>query len=193
MLDAKHLPLVLPEVDEYLPTETGEPPLGRAKNWAWDTVNEKIVSNDLIDHQTIFPLELNTMPGWAGSSWYFLRYMDATNSDEFVSKDALNYWKEVDLYIGGSEHATGHLLYARFWQKFLYDREWVPTKEFAKTHQSRNDFGNERLCVSNQRKQSIRFFQPKRSIRNHANFRGYQFAQRRDRRIGFGEIQSLAR
>src|SRR5690625_7388967 len=72
------------------------------------------------------------MPGWAGSSWYFLRYMDATNSDEFVSKDALNYWKEVDLYIGGSEHATGHLLYARFWQKFLYDREWVPTKEFAK-------------------------------------------------------------
>lgn len=132
MLDAKHLPLVLPEVDEYLPTETGEPPLGRAKNWAWDTVNEKIVSNDLIDHQTIFPLELNTMPGWAGSSWYFLRYMDATNSDEFVSKDALNYWKEVDLYIGGSEHATGHLLYARFWQKFLYDREWVPTKEFAK-------------------------------------------------------------
>ncbi len=132
MLDAKHLPLVLPEVDEYLPTETGEPPLGRAKNWAWDTVNEKIVSNDLIDHQTIFPLELNTMPGWAGSSWYFLRYMDAKNSDEFVSKDALNYWKEVDLYIGGSEHATGHLLYARFWQKFLYDREWVPTKEFAK-------------------------------------------------------------
>src|SRR5690625_7264079 len=117
MLDAKHLPLVLPEVDEYLPTETGEPPLGRAKNWAWDTVNEKIVSNDLIDHQTIFPLELNTMQGWAGSSWYFLRYMDATNSDELVSIDDLNYWKEVDLYIGGSEHATGHLLYARYWQK----------------------------------------------------------------------------
>lgn len=132
MLGTKHLPLILPEVDEYLPTETGEPPLGRAENWAWDTINEKIVNNELIDNRSVFPLELNTMPGWAGSSWYFLRYMDANNDKEFVAKEALDYWKEVDLYIGGSEHATGHLLYARFWQKFLYDRNWVPTKEFAK-------------------------------------------------------------
>lgn len=132
MLDEKHLPLVLPEVDEYLPTETGEPPLGRAKDWAWDTVNEKIVNVDLIDEKTIFPLELNTMPGWAGSSWYFLRYMDANNENEFVSKEALDYWQDVDLYIGGSEHATGHLLYSRFWQKFLFDMGLVPTEEFAK-------------------------------------------------------------
>lgn len=132
MLEEKHLPLVLPEVDEYLPTETGEPPLGRAKDWAWDTVNEKIVSVDQINDETIFPLELNTMPGWAGSSWYFLRYMDAHNANEFASQDALNYWQEVDLYMGGSEHATGHLLYARFWQKFLFDKGLVPTPEFAK-------------------------------------------------------------
>jgi leucyl-tRNA synthetase len=131
MIGAAHLPLILPEVDEYLPTETGEPPLGRAKKWAWDTQKNEIVSNDLIDNQTIFPLELNTMPGWAGSSWYFLRYMNPHNPEEFASKEALNYWKEVDLYMGGSEHATGHLLYARFWQKFLFDRGWVPTDEFA--------------------------------------------------------------
>lgn len=132
MIDAAHLPLVLPEVDEYLPTETGEPPLGRAKKWAWDTVRNQVVSNELIDHQTVFPLELNTMPGWAGSSWYFLRYMDPNNEQEFASQEAIDYWKEVDLYIGGSEHATGHLLYARFWQKFLYDKGLVPTREFAK-------------------------------------------------------------
>ncbi|MGB3454338.1 MAG: leucine--tRNA ligase [Moheibacter sp.] len=132
MLDEKHLPLLLPEVDEYLPTEAGDPPLGRAKNWAWDTKSEKVVSNELIDHQTIFPLELNTMPGWAGSSWYFLRYMDAENKNEFVSREALDYWKEVDLYLGGSEHATGHLLYSRFWQKFLFDQKLVPTDEYAK-------------------------------------------------------------
>lgn len=132
MLEEKHLPLVLPEVDEYLPTETGEPPLGRAKNWAWDTVNEEIVSMDLIDQKTIFPLELNTMPGWAGSSWYFLRYMDANNEKEFASKEAMEYWQQVDLYMGGSEHATGHLLYARFWQKFMFDRGWAPNEEFAK-------------------------------------------------------------
>lgn len=132
MLEEKHLPLVLPEVDEYLPTENGEPPLGRAKNWAWDTVNEEIVSTDLIDQKTIFPLELNTMPGWAGSSWYFLRYMDANNEKEFASKEAMEYWQQVDLYMGGSEHATGHLLYARFWQKFMFDRGWAPNEEFAK-------------------------------------------------------------
>ena len=132
MLEEKHLPLVLPEVDEYLPTENGEPPLGRAKNWAWDTVNEEVVSTDLIDQKTIFPLELNTMPGWAGSSWYFLRYMDANNEKEFASKEAMEYWQQVDLYMGGSEHATGHLLYARFWQKFMFDRGWAPNEEFAK-------------------------------------------------------------
>lgn len=132
MLDVKHLPLVLPEVDEYLPTETGEPPLGRAKNWAWDSQNEKIVNTELIDEKTIFPLELNTMPGWAGSSWYFLRYMDANNENEFASKGAMEYWQQVDLYMGGSEHATGHLLYARFWQKFMFDRGWAPNDEFAK-------------------------------------------------------------
>lgn len=132
MISAAHLPLVLPEVDEYLPTETGEPPLGRAKKWAWDTSKNEVVSNDLIDNETVFPLELNTMPGWAGSSWYFLRYMNPNNQEEFVSKEALDYWKEVDLYMGGSEHATGHLLYARFWQKFLFDRGWAPTDEFAK-------------------------------------------------------------
>lgn len=132
MLDEKYIPLLLPEVDEYLPTEAGDPPLGRAKDWAWDTKSGKVVSNELIDHQTVFPLELNTMPGWAGSSWYFLRYMDAENKNEFVSKEALDYWKDVDLYLGGSEHATGHLLYSRFWQKFLFDKKLVPTDEYAK-------------------------------------------------------------
>ncbi|NLN34256.1 MAG: leucine--tRNA ligase [Flavobacteriaceae bacterium] len=132
MIEEKHLPLVLPEVDEYLPTETGEPPLGRAKNWAWDTSKNEITSIDKIDGQTVFPLELNTMPGWAGSSWYFLRYMDAKNEEEFASKEAMAYWQNVDLYLGGSEHATGHLLYARFWQKFMFDRGLVPTDEFAK-------------------------------------------------------------
>ncbi len=132
MIDAKHLPIVLPEVEKYLPTEDGKPPLGNADVWAWDTTKNEVVSNDLINNETIFPLELNTMPGWAGSSWYFNRYMDAHNENEFASKEALDYWKEVDLYIGGSEHATGHLLYARFWQKFLFDRELVPVGEFAK-------------------------------------------------------------
>ena len=132
MIDAKHLPISLPEVEKYLPTEEGEPPLGRAEVWAWDTTLNTVVENSKIDHQTIFPLELNTMPGWAGSSWYFNRYMDAHNPSEFASADALNYWKEVDLYIGGSEHATGHLLYARFWQKFLFDLDVVPVDEFAK-------------------------------------------------------------
>ena len=132
MIDAKHLPIVLPEVEKYLPTEDGKPPLGNAEVWAWDTTTNSVVENDKINNETVFPLELNTMPGWAGSSWYFNRYMDSNNEGEFVSKEAVDYWKEVDLYIGGSEHATGHLLYARFWQKFLFDRGLVPVDEFAK-------------------------------------------------------------
>lgn len=132
MIALEHLPITLPEVEKYLPTETGDPPLGRAEVWAWDTQNNLVVSNSEINHKTVFPLELNTMPGWAGSSWYFNRYMDSKNSEEFASQKALNYWEQVDLYIGGSEHATGHLLYARFWQKFLYDRGYLPVDEFAK-------------------------------------------------------------
>ncbi|TCI93061.1 leucine--tRNA ligase [Tenacibaculum sp. M341] len=132
MIDAKHLPIVLPEVEKYLPTEDGKPPLGNADVWAWCTETNLVVSNEKINHTSVFPLELNTMPGWAGSSWYFNRYMDATNDGEFVSKEAVDYWKEVDLYIGGSEHATGHLLYARFWQKFLFDKGILPVDEFAK-------------------------------------------------------------
>ncbi|MDC8002210.1 class I tRNA ligase family protein [Aequorivita todarodis] len=124
------LPLRLPEVEKYLPTEEGEPPLGRADVWAWNTETKEVVGNDLIDHKTVFPLELNTMPGWAGSSWYFFRYMEDEKRDEvFASKEALNYWKNVDLYIGGSEHATGHLLYSRFWVKFMHDRGLVPVDE----------------------------------------------------------------
>jgi len=131
-LALKHLPLNLPEVEKYLPTPEGAPPLGNAKTWAWDTQNEQVVDNSRIDHQTVFPLELNTMPGWAGSSWYFYRYMDAQNTEAFVGKSAVDYWQEVDLYLGGSEHATGHLLYSRFWQKFLYDLGLLPVEEYAK-------------------------------------------------------------
>ncbi|PZD77747.1 leucine--tRNA ligase [Mesonia sp. K7] len=130
MIDEKHLPIQLPEVEKYLPTEEGEPPLGRADVWAWDTEKNEVVSNDLIDEERVFPLELNTMPGWAGSSWYFFRYMEDSIRDEvFASQEALDYWQNVDLYIGGSEHATGHLLYARFWTKFLKDRNLVPIEE----------------------------------------------------------------
>lgn len=129
MIDKKHLPIVLPEVEKYLPTEDGQPPLGNATVWAWDSVQCSVVSNQLIDNVTIFPLELNTMPGWAGSSWYWMRYMDAKNENDFASEDALKYWENVDLYIGGSEHATGHLLYSRFWNKFLKDRGFAPTEE----------------------------------------------------------------
>ena len=93
--------------------------MGNATHWAWDVEEEKVVDNKQINHETVFPLEMNTMPGWAGSSWYFYRYMDPHNATAFVSKEAADYWKEVDLYLGGSEHATGHLLYSRFWQKFL--------------------------------------------------------------------------
>ena len=130
MIDAAHLPIHLPEVEKYLPTEEGEPPLGRADVWAWDTKTHAVVSNDKIDHETVFPLELNTMPGWAGSSWYFFRYMEKALRDEaFASKEAMDYWQNVDLYIGGSEHATGHLLYSRFWVKFLKDRGFAPVEE----------------------------------------------------------------
>jgi leucyl-tRNA synthetase len=132
MIAAEHLPIVLPEVEKYLPTEDGKPPLGNATAWAWDSRAKKVVSNEKLKNKTVYPLELNTMPGWAGSSWYFNRYMDASNTGEFASKESLDYWKEVDLYIGGSEHATGHLLYARFWQKFLFDKGIVPVDEFAK-------------------------------------------------------------
>jgi len=132
MIDAKYLPIVLPEVEKYLPTEDGKPPLGNASVWSWDTKTNKIVSNDLMDNETVFQLELNTMPGWAGSSSYFNRYMDPHNTEEFVSKEAVEYWQDVDLYIGGSEHATGHLLYSRFWQKFLFDKGIVPVDEYAK-------------------------------------------------------------
>ena len=115
------LPLQLPEIDEYRPTETGEPPLGRAKMWAWDTKFDKVVSVDEIDNKSVFPLELNTMPGFAGSSAYYLRYMDPKNDKALVGNNADEYWRNVDLYVGGSEHATGHLIYSRFWNKFLYD------------------------------------------------------------------------
>ena len=141
MIDEKHLPLLLPEVDNYLPTEDGKPPLGNATVWAWDTKNNKVVSNELVtlsavggsqEDNGIYPLELNTMPGWAGSSQYFNRYMDPQNDEAIFSQEAINYWKDVDLYIGGSEHATGHLLYSRFWQKFMFDKGLVPTDEYAK-------------------------------------------------------------
>ena len=129
VIDKKYLPIALPEVEKYLPTEDGQPPLGNAPIWAWDTLNNKVVETKSIDNITVFPLELNTMPGWAGSSWYWMRYMDANNNEEFASKSALNYWQNVDLYIGGSEHATGHLLYSRFWNKFLKDKGFAPTEE----------------------------------------------------------------
>ncbi len=137
MIAPEHLPIELPEVEKYLPTETGEPPLGNATVWAWDTNTNKVVSNDLIEGarsgvKGVYPLELNTMPGWAGSSQYFNRYMDPNNQAAIFSPEVMNYWQDVDLYIGGSEHATGHLLYARFWQKFMFDRGFVPKDEFAK-------------------------------------------------------------
>lgn len=123
------LPLELPEVEKYLPTEDGDPPLGNAKTFAWDEVNQKVVDTNLIDNQTIFPLELSTMPGWAGSSWYFLRYMNPHNEEVFAKKELTDYWGQVDLYIGGSEHATGHLLYSRFWNMFMKDRGYINHEE----------------------------------------------------------------
>ena len=115
------LPLLLPEIETYKPTETGEPPLGRAKMWAWDVEKRQVVDKALVDNKTVFPLELNTMPGFAGSSAYYLRYMDPHNDTCLVGKDTDNYWQNVDLYVGGCEHATGHLIYSRFWNKFLFD------------------------------------------------------------------------
>ncbi|MBC8305442.1 MAG: leucine--tRNA ligase [Pelagibacterales bacterium] len=130
-LSLSELPLELPEVNNFLPTKNGDSPLGNSKKWAWDVKNKIVVENDLINGKDIFPLELNTMPGWAGSSWYFYRYMDSTNENSFASKDAINYWEGVDLYLGGSEHATGHLLYSRFYQKFLFDLNILPINEYA--------------------------------------------------------------
>ena len=121
MIPKECLPLELPEIDEYKPTETGEPPLGRAKKWAWDTKTDTVVDCSAIDNKSVFPIELNTMPGFAGSSAYYLRYMDPKNEKALVSHDADEYWRNVDLYVGGTEHATGHLIYSRFWNKFLYD------------------------------------------------------------------------
>ncbi len=139
MIDKKHLPLELPEVEKYLPTETGEPPLGNAKKWYWLQYGDdaKVVSKEEFEKSSPLgrqggALELNTMPGWAGSSQYFNRYMDPRNNEAIFSKEAIDYWQDVDLYIGGSEHATGHLLYSRFWQHFMFDRGYVPKAEYAK-------------------------------------------------------------
>ncbi len=121
MVPEECLPIQLPQVEKFLPTETGEPPLGNATEWAWDEANKKIVANSLIDNKTVFPIELYTMPGFAGSSAYYLRYMDPHNDKALISPEAAQYWQNVDLYVGGSEHATGHLIYSRFWNKFLYD------------------------------------------------------------------------
>ena len=121
MIPEDCLPVELPEITAYKPTEDGEPPLGRATRWAWDTVARKVVENSRIDQKTVFPIDLYTMPGFAGSSAYYLRYMDPHNDHELVSKDADEYWRHVDLYVGGTEHATGHLIYSRFWNKFLHD------------------------------------------------------------------------
>lgn len=121
MIPEECLPLELPEIDKYEPTESGEPPLGRAKVWAWNEAERKVVEKSLVDDKTVFPLELNTMPGFAGSSAYYLRYMDPNNDEALVGKKADEYWQNVDLYVGGTEHATGHLIYSRFWNKFLFD------------------------------------------------------------------------
>jgi leucyl-tRNA synthetase len=133
-VDEKDLPVILPEVDKYLPTEDGEPPLARAKNWKYRPHPRPLSEGEgsAASVEGSYPLETTTMPGWAGSSWYYLRYMDAHNEKEFASKDALNYWRDVDLYIGGAEHATGHLLYVRFWTKFLHDLGYISIKEPAR-------------------------------------------------------------
>jgi leucyl-tRNA synthetase len=121
MIPEECLPIELPEIKEYKPTETGEPPLGRAEKWAWDTVKKKVVKNSRINEKTVFPIDLCTMPGFAGSSAYYLRYMDPHDTEELVCQSAAQYWRHVDLYVGGTEHATGHLIYSRFWNKFLFD------------------------------------------------------------------------
>ena len=129
MIPEDKLPLELPEIDEYKPTETGEPPLGRTKKWAWDTEKNEVVDKTLIDNKKVFPLELNTMPGFAGSSAYYLRYMDPHNDQALVDKEVDAYWQNVDLYVGGTEHATGHLIYSRFWNKFLHDYDYSCKEE----------------------------------------------------------------
>ena len=131
-IDLDNLPLKLPEVDNFLPTKNGDSPLGNSKKWAWNENIKKVDLNENINNVDTFPLELNTMPGWAGSSWYFYRYMDPANDKGFVSKDSQDYWSDVDVYFGGSEHATGHLLYSRFYQKFLYDFKFLNKIEYAK-------------------------------------------------------------
>ena len=131
-IELDHLPLKLPEVDNFLPTKNGDSPLGNSKAWAWNEKDKKVTNNDNVNEVDTFPIELNTMPGWAGSSWYFYRYMDPTNSENFVSEESQNYWSDIDVYFGGSEHATGHLLYSRFYQKFLYDLNLLKKDEYAK-------------------------------------------------------------
>ncbi len=131
-INLEHLPLKLPDVDNFLPTKNGDSPLGNSNKWAWNVKENKVTFNNNINHKDVFPLELNTMPGWAGSSWYFYRYMDPNNNNEFISKDFQDYWLDVDLYFGGSEHATGHLLYSRFYQKFLYDLKFLKKDEYAR-------------------------------------------------------------
>jgi len=129
LIEDEFLPIPLPEVDKYLPTSDGKPPLGNAETWSWCRNMKIIKPNEKQNDVCTWPMELNTMPGWAGSSWYFLRYMDPHNEEVFVSKEKVDYWKNVDLYIGGAEHATGHLLYARFWTKFLKDRGFISFEE----------------------------------------------------------------
>ena len=131
-IEEAFLPLKLPEVDNFLPTKNGDSPLGNSDQWAWDEKNNKVTSNSKIDNVNIFPIELNTMPGWAGSSWYFYRYMDPKNGNKFISNNSQSYWSDVDVYFGGSEHATGHLLYSRFYQKFLFDLDLLQKDEYAK-------------------------------------------------------------
>ncbi len=131
-IDEIYLPLKLPEVDNFLPTKNGDSPLGNSNEWAWDEKNKKVTLNSKIDNVNVFPIELNTMPGWAGSSWYFYRYMDPKNDKKFISDDTQSYWSDVDVYFGGSEHATGHLLYSRFYQKFLFDLDFLQKDEYAK-------------------------------------------------------------
>ena len=131
-IETEYLPLKLPDVDNFLPTKNGDSPLGNSSSWAWNDKTKKVTSNSEINDTDTFPLELNTMPGWAGSSWYFYRYMDPTNEKEFISKESQKYWSDIDIYFGGSEHATGHLLYSRFYQKFLYDLEYLNKDEYSK-------------------------------------------------------------
>ena len=131
-IETDYLPLKLPDVDNFLPTKNGDSPLGNSSTWAWNESLKKVTSNAEINDTDTFPLELNTMPGWAGSSWYFYRYMDPTNEKEFISKESQKYWADIDIYFGGSEHATGHLLYSRFYQKFLYDLGYLNKDEYSK-------------------------------------------------------------